>query len=84
MIASFRCHKTESLFAGVCPNFFRTFRTLAERKLQMLDSATEVQDRIAVRQEIDLKNCGVTVLNLGVSELTISGESALVGETEKN
>ena len=39
---------------------------------------------LAVRQEIDLKNSGVTVLNLGVSELTISGESALVGETEKH
>ncbi|HBL55914.1 MAG TPA: type II toxin-antitoxin system RelE/ParE family toxin [Candidatus Lambdaproteobacteria bacterium] len=44
MIASFRCHKTESLFAGVCPNIFRSFRTLAERKLQMLDSTTKVQD----------------------------------------
>jgi len=44
MIASFRCHKTESLFEGVCPKHFRSFRTQAERILQMVDSATEVQD----------------------------------------
>ena len=43
-VLDFGSTSTESLFAGVCPNIFRSFRTLAERKLQMLDSATNVQD----------------------------------------
>jgi proteic killer suppression protein len=43
-VLDFGSTSTESLFEGVCPKTFRSFRTQAERKLQILDSATEVQD----------------------------------------
>jgi proteic killer suppression protein len=43
-IQSFRCARTEELYAGGSPRQFRNFQTVAERKLQMLDSATELKD----------------------------------------
>ncbi|MCE9681118.1 type II toxin-antitoxin system RelE/ParE family toxin [Halomonas alkalisoli] len=41
MIESFACKRTQRLFEGAgCANAFRAFRRQAERKLQLLDSAT--------------------------------------------
>ncbi len=44
MIRSFGCKKTESLFGGADVRAFRAFKEQAERKLQMLDAATELRD----------------------------------------
>ena len=44
MIKSFTCKDTETLFEGGSPRKFRAFQKQAERKLQMLDSAEEVND----------------------------------------
>jgi proteic killer suppression protein len=44
MIRSFRDRDTESLFEGRCPPRWRAIRAVAERKLQMIDSATSVAD----------------------------------------
>ena len=42
MIKSFADTKTESLFNGRCHRSFRAYRSVAERKLQQLDSATTI------------------------------------------
>ncbi|WP_075676200.1 type II toxin-antitoxin system RelE/ParE family toxin [Stenotrophomonas sp. TD3] len=39
MIRSFRCRQTRALFEGACPRAWRQIRRVAERKLQLLDSA---------------------------------------------
>lgn len=39
MIRSFRCKQTRALFEGACPRAWRQIRRVAERKLQLLDSA---------------------------------------------
>ncbi|KAF1014881.1 MAG: Toxin HigB-1 [Stenotrophomonas maltophilia] len=39
MIRSFRCRHTRSLFEGTCPRQWLSIRRVAERKLQLLDSA---------------------------------------------
>lgn len=44
MIRSFSCKDTQLLFAGKCPRRFRAIQAQAERKLQMLDAATDVAD----------------------------------------
>jgi len=44
MIRSFCDRDTESVFEGHCPARWRSIRTAAERKLQMLDSAAYVVD----------------------------------------
>jgi proteic killer suppression protein len=44
MIHSFRGRNTEALFAGRCPVKWRGLRAAAERRLQMLDSAADVND----------------------------------------
>jgi toxin HigB-1 len=44
MIRSFKCKETESLFGGRCPRRFLAIRAVAERKLQMLDSAAGPED----------------------------------------
>lgn len=44
MIKSFRCKHTEALFEGGNPRQFRAFRDQAERKLQMIDAATDIKD----------------------------------------
>jgi len=43
-IRSFRCADTESLYENRCPRRFRNIRSVAERKLQMLDAAAELKD----------------------------------------
>jgi proteic killer suppression protein len=43
-IQSFRCHETRSLFEGLPANRFNNIRSVAERKLQMLDDAVELRD----------------------------------------
>jgi proteic killer suppression protein len=43
-IQSFRCIQTQSLFMGVSGHRFNQFRSVAERKLQMLDVAVELKD----------------------------------------
>jgi toxin HigB-1 len=44
MIHSFLCKHTEALYRGGSPNRFRAFQAVAERKLQMLDSARRIDD----------------------------------------
>ena len=44
MIRTFRCKDTEALFSGESPRRFRAFQARAERKLQMLDSASAIED----------------------------------------
>ena len=47
MIRSFRDKKTERLFAGESVREFSGIRNMAERKLVMLDSATDLKDLLA-------------------------------------
>ena len=44
MIRSFTCKDSQQLFAGLGPKRFRAIQAQAERKLQMLDAATDVTD----------------------------------------
>jgi toxin HigB-1 len=44
MIKNFKCKRTRSLYEGKSPKQFRAFQAIAERKLQMLDSADELLD----------------------------------------
>lgn len=44
MIRTFGDKDTAALYSGKCPARFRSFRAVAERKLQMLDSATALGD----------------------------------------
>ena len=44
MIKTFRDSVTESLYEGRSPARFRSFQSVAERKLQMLDAATQIGD----------------------------------------
>jgi len=39
MIQSFKCKDTQALFEGKAPRRFRSFATVAERKLAQLDAA---------------------------------------------
>lgn len=43
-IRSFRCAETEALYNGQHPRRFRNIETVAQRKLQMLDSAEDIRD----------------------------------------
>jgi proteic killer suppression protein len=43
-IQSFRCHETEALFTGLAAYRFQNIRSVAERKLQMLDDAVDLKD----------------------------------------
>lgn len=47
MIRGFKDRKTERFFAGEAVKEFTGFRKVAERKLTMLDSATEVKDLLS-------------------------------------
>jgi len=47
VIQSFRCRRTERLFAGEDVREFRAFRRQAERKLAMLDAAAALGDLTA-------------------------------------
>ena len=42
-IQSFKCNHTQKLFEGEQPKRFKNIETVATRKLQMLDSATELK-----------------------------------------
>ena len=44
MIKSFKCKHTQALYQGKSPHRFRGFQAQAERKLQMLDNAVELDD----------------------------------------
>jgi proteic killer suppression protein len=44
MIKSFGDQPTKALYEGRSPRAFRAFRAQAERKLQILDNATELAD----------------------------------------
>ncbi len=44
MIKSFKCRKTEALYAGESPRKFRAFADVTVRKLQMLKQATALED----------------------------------------
>jgi proteic killer suppression protein len=43
-IRSFRCSDTQAIFEGGSPRRFRNIEQVAQRKLQMLDSAFELRD----------------------------------------
>ena len=43
-IQSFKCNHTQKLFEGEQPKRFKNIETVATRKLQILDSATELKD----------------------------------------
>jgi len=47
MIRGFRDKKTESFFSGDMVKEFSGFRKVAERKLTMLDSASDLKDLLA-------------------------------------
>jgi proteic killer suppression protein len=44
MIQTFRCKSTETLYEGGNPRQFRAFQAQAQRKLEMLDAARQVED----------------------------------------
>jgi len=44
MIRTFRCKDTEALYEGRNPRRFRAFKAQAERKLQMIEAATNIID----------------------------------------
>jgi len=44
MIRSFASRATEEVFEGRCPARFRSIQVVAERKLQILDSAADLND----------------------------------------
>lgn len=44
MIKSFRCKDTQALFENRTPRRFRSIAFVAERKLQMIDSAKSIAD----------------------------------------
>lgn len=43
-IQSFSCKETRSIYEGLTANRFNSIRSVAERKLQMLDDAFELKD----------------------------------------
>lgn len=43
-IRSFRCSDTEAIYDGKSPRRFRNIENVAQRKLQMLDDATDLRD----------------------------------------
>ena len=43
-IRTFLCQDTEALYEGRRPRRFRNIEAVAERKLQMLDAATDLKD----------------------------------------
>ena len=47
MIRGFRDKKTEQFFAGAGVKEFSSFRRVAERKLTMLDSASDIKDLLS-------------------------------------
>lgn len=47
MIKSFRDKKTEKLFSGETVKEYSSFRTVAERKLTMLDNASALKDLLS-------------------------------------
>ncbi len=47
MIQGFRDKKTQQLFAGEMVREFSSFRRVAERKLTMLDSASDLKDLLS-------------------------------------
>ncbi len=47
MIRGFKDKKTEKFFAGESVKEFAAFRKVAERKLTMLDSATDLKDLLS-------------------------------------
>jgi plasmid maintenance system killer protein len=79
MIRSFASRDTEELFSGGAPRRFGSFRAQAERKLQMLDSAKDLND-LRVPRVIGWRSWVATGGDSTVSESTISGESASAGE----
>lgn len=44
VIRSFRCADTESIYGGKTTRQFRNIENVAQRKLQMLDDATDLRD----------------------------------------
>jgi proteic killer suppression protein len=56
MIKNFRCKDTLSLFENKTPRRFRSIAVVAERKLQMLDSAKAITDLKSPPRGIDWRH----------------------------
>jgi toxin HigB-1 len=77
MIRSFRDRRTRLFFAGETIREFLGFKKVAERKLVMLDSASDLKDLVSPGNRLE-KLKGIEPGST-VSELTINGGSVSSG-----
>jgi hypothetical protein len=78
VIKSFGDKATQALYEGSCPTRFRSFRPIAERKLQMLEAAQGIDD-LRTRRETASKSCPATGAASGVFGSTTGGVFVFAG-----